>query len=343
MPRTLAHLGPTLDFVIVDSALYRRGQRIVVDCEIHEYDTLRAKATEDGDFVWVGLYKPTEAELADVAKAFGLHHLAVEDAVKAHQRPKLERYDDSLFLVLKTLWYVDEDDAVETGEINMFIGPRLRGHGPAREGLAAPVGAGLPRVAGGRPHPRALGGRLRRLRHGRGRLHRGRRRAADRRRRDRGVGLLARAHQRLGADLHPQARDRRGPPGGAAAARADAQVRRGPRVAASRRRRRRSSATSSTTSTRRRRSWTPWTRLLSTAFDAHLARISVQQNNDMRKISAGIGLVAMPTLIAGVYGMNFDRHARARLGLGLPVRAAADGAVLGRALGVLQEVGLVCS
>src|SRR5690242_17491786 len=73
-----------------------------------------------GDFVWIGLHNPNEAELQEVADAFGLHPLAVEDALNAHQRPKLERYDDSLFLVLKTLWYVDEDDAVETGEINIF-------------------------------------------------------------------------------------------------------------------------------------------------------------------------------------------------------------------------------
>ena len=53
---------------------------------------------------------------------FSLHPLAVEDALNAHQRPKLERYEDNLFLVLKTLWYVDEEDAVETGEINLFVG-----------------------------------------------------------------------------------------------------------------------------------------------------------------------------------------------------------------------------
>ena len=53
---------------------------------------------------------------------FSLHPLAVEDALKAHQRPKLERYEEGLFLVLKTLWYVDEEDAVETGEINLFVG-----------------------------------------------------------------------------------------------------------------------------------------------------------------------------------------------------------------------------
>ncbi len=121
--------------VIVDSALYRKGQRIEVDCFPHEFDKLRAEATEDGDFVWVGLYKPSEGELDDVAKAFGLHPLAVEDALKAHQRPKLERYDESLFLTLKTLWYVDAEDAVETGEINLFAGQRLRDHGPARPWL----------------------------------------------------------------------------------------------------------------------------------------------------------------------------------------------------------------
>ena len=80
--------------------------------------------------------------------------------------------------------------------------------------------------------------------------------------------------------------------------------------------------------------------LLSTAFDAHLARISVQQNDDMRKISAGVGLVAAPTMIAAIYGMNFEEHAGARLVLGLPVRAGADGAQLRRPVGVLQEVRL---
>src|SRR4029079_2708766 len=108
--------------VIGDSALYRKGQRIEVDCFPHEFDKIRAEATEEGDFVWVGLYKPSEGELDDVAESFGLHPLAVEDALKAHQRPKLERHGDSLFMTLKTLWYVDAEDAVETGEINLFAG-----------------------------------------------------------------------------------------------------------------------------------------------------------------------------------------------------------------------------
>ena len=99
-----------------------RGQRVSVDCGTHDYHRLRELAGDGGGFVWVGLHHPDEDELGRVAEAFDLHPLAVEDAVKAHQRPKLERYDVSLFLVLKTLWYVDEEDAVETGEINLFVG-----------------------------------------------------------------------------------------------------------------------------------------------------------------------------------------------------------------------------
>ena len=108
--------------MIVDSAVYRHGTRLPVDCHVHDYAKLLEHACEEGDFVWVGLYEPSHVELSDIAQAFGLHPLAVEDAVVAHQRPKLETYEGSMFLVLKTLWYVDEDDAVETGEINMFIG-----------------------------------------------------------------------------------------------------------------------------------------------------------------------------------------------------------------------------
>ena len=125
-----------------------------------------------GDFVWIGLLEPGEAELAEVAEVFDLHPLAVEDAVTAHQRPKLERYDESLFLVLKTLWYVDEEDAVETGEINLFVGSDFvvtvrhgKGGGlhearlaleERREGAGPrPLGGGLRRVRPGGRHLRA--------------------------------------------------------------------------------------------------------------------------------------------------------------------------------------------
>ena len=79
--------------------------------------------------------------------------------------------------------------------------------------------------------------------------------------------------------------------------------------------------------------------LLSTAFDAHLARITVQQNDDMRKISAGAALVVVPTLIAGIYGMNFEHMPELRLDLRLPARAAADVRDLGAAVVLFKRSG----
>ncbi len=79
-------------------------------------------------FVWIGLHEPDDHQMQTVADVFGLHQLAVEDAVHAHQRPKVERYDDTLFLVLKTVKYVEHEsmakarEIVETGEIMVFVG-----------------------------------------------------------------------------------------------------------------------------------------------------------------------------------------------------------------------------
>ena len=108
--------------MIVDSALYRDGVRVPLPCDKDDLHQVRAASSAEGEFVWVGMHEPTGDELERVSQAFALHPLAVEDALHAHQRPKLERYDDGMFLVLKTLWYVDEEDAVETGEINLFVG-----------------------------------------------------------------------------------------------------------------------------------------------------------------------------------------------------------------------------
>jgi len=74
---------------------------------------------------WVGLYRPTEDEFAQVAREFQLHELAVEDAVHAHQRAKLERYGDTLFCVLRPARYVDETETVEFGEVHVFAGPQF--------------------------------------------------------------------------------------------------------------------------------------------------------------------------------------------------------------------------
>jgi magnesium transporter len=105
--------------VIVDSALYVDGRRTEGRLPL---DEVPAACLRSGAFVWLGLYEPTSDEFDAVRAAFGLHELAVEDAVKAHQRPKLEVYDDSLFLVLKTARYLEDEERVEFGEILVFAG-----------------------------------------------------------------------------------------------------------------------------------------------------------------------------------------------------------------------------
>jgi magnesium transporter len=105
---------------------------VIVDCAVYE-DGRRRKgrlALEDvyeecgrtGAFAWIGLLEPTEEEFDSVRREFQLHELAVEDAIKAHQRPKLETYGNSLFLVLKTARYLEDEETVEFGQIMLFIG-----------------------------------------------------------------------------------------------------------------------------------------------------------------------------------------------------------------------------
>lgn len=79
-------------------------------------------ARERGGLAWIRLYQPNEEDLASVAAEFGLHKLAVEDTIKAHQRAKLERYGDALFVVLKTARYLDEPEIIEFGELHIFVG-----------------------------------------------------------------------------------------------------------------------------------------------------------------------------------------------------------------------------
>ncbi len=107
---------------VIESAVYVDGVRRpgVVGLE-ETYDVTRAT----GGVAWIGLYRPTVDELESVAAEFGLHHLAVEDALKGHQRSKLERYGDTLFLALRTSRYIDETETVEFGELHVFVGPQF--------------------------------------------------------------------------------------------------------------------------------------------------------------------------------------------------------------------------
>ena len=105
--------------MIVDSAIYVEGRRTTEPRSLREtYEVCR----EERGVAWIGLYNPTEEEFASMAEEFELHPLAVEDAVKAHQRPKLERYGDTLFVVLKIARYLDEPETVEFGEMHVFVG-----------------------------------------------------------------------------------------------------------------------------------------------------------------------------------------------------------------------------
>jgi magnesium transporter len=108
---------------IVDSAVYVDGRRVASPASLPEtFSTLRDHS--DG-MAWIGLYRPEEHEVHALASEFQLHPLAVEDAVHAHQRPKLERYDDTLFVVLRPARYIDANEEVEFGEVHVFVGPRF--------------------------------------------------------------------------------------------------------------------------------------------------------------------------------------------------------------------------
>jgi magnesium transporter len=106
--------------VIVDRAIYHEGRRVATAPDLAGI----AQTCRDGaGIAWIGLYRPTHEEFAEVARDFGLHELAVEDAVHAHQRAKLERYGDTLFCVLRPARYIDETETVEFGEVHIFAGP----------------------------------------------------------------------------------------------------------------------------------------------------------------------------------------------------------------------------
>ena len=106
---------------VVDSAIYLDGRRVASPRSLA--DTYRNLHETPDSLAWIGLYRPDQRELMSLASEFDLHELAVEDAILAHQRPKLERYGETLFVVLRAARYVDETEEVEFGEVHVFVGP----------------------------------------------------------------------------------------------------------------------------------------------------------------------------------------------------------------------------
>ncbi|HUO70002.1 MAG TPA: magnesium/cobalt transporter CorA [Solirubrobacteraceae bacterium] len=306
--------------MIANSTVYGDGHSLHVDVKPDDLDGIRkvVHAGQPGEFVSVGLHEPDKAEMARVAKTFGLHRLAVEDSLHPVQRPKVETYGDIVFLVLKTLWYVKESDTIEGGQIALFMGhdyvitvrqgagfelegvrhdleaqPDVLGQGPAAvvyavcdrivdiyERIVSALEDDGDKVEATvfSPKPADASRRIYELNRELGTL----RRAIDPLRGP--MEQFARAEIKgVSADVTPFFRDI-----------ADHLA----RV---------SDAVDSLGN------------MLSGAFDADQSRIGVQQNNDMRMMSAWAAIFAVITIFAGIYGMNFNNMPELKWSFGYPL------------------------
>jgi magnesium transporter len=302
------------------STVYRDGSRLDVDVMPDDLEGIRkaVQSGQPGDFVSVGLPEPGEAEMARVAEVFALHQLAVEDSLRPVQRPKLEKYGDMVFLVLKTLWYVKESDTVNGGQVALFMGPdyvvtvrqgapfglesvrhHLEEHPDVlRQGPAAVVHAVCDRVVDlyelvvsaletdvdeveasvFSPERPHVSKRIYELNRELTAL----RRAVSPLRAP--MQQFAQAEIRgVSADMAPFFRDV-----------ADHLSRVSDAVGS-------------------------LGNLLSSAFDANQSRIGVQQNDDMRRMSAWAAIFGVITVLAGIYGMNFVRMPELRWSFGYPL------------------------
>ncbi|MFI9049122.1 magnesium/cobalt transporter CorA [Streptomyces sp. NPDC053427] len=292
--------------VIVDCAIYREGRRI--DCAADFAHALGAARAEGHSFLWLGMYEPTQEEFNMVTSEFALHPLAIEDALNAHQRPKLEVYDDSLFLVLKPITYDVAADTVTSSELMLFVGDSFVV--TVRHGEASPLGAVRKRLE----HQPEI------LRHGPTAVLYAVSDAVV----DHYIEVAAELQQdmeELEAEVFAPVR---GDTKNTAAEiyqfkREVMEFRRatGPLVEPMARLQnpgvpfvhehaRPFFRDVDDHLTRANESVDGLDRLLSDILSAHLAQMGVRQNDDMRKISAWAALAAVPTLIAGIYGMNYE-------------------------------------
>jgi len=288
--------------VIVDQAVYRDGHRMPCRDLSDELELLRACGS---GFIWIGLKDPTPAEFALVNDELKLHPLAVEDAVKGNQRPKLDVYDDTIFVVLKTLHYVDATSDVETGEVMIFVGDRFVV--TVRRGEVNPLAGVRARLEQTPEH----------LTHGPI--------AVMYSVMDSIVDNYALIDTELGEDLDLIEQQVFSGARGVDVTdiyrlkRETLEVKRAAAPLDEPLRRLHSEDMPNMHELARPffrdisdhllrviDHLDSYDRLLTDALHAHLAQISVQQNDDMRRISAWVAIAAVPTMIAGVYGMNFD-------------------------------------
>jgi magnesium transporter len=303
--------------VIVDCAVYEQGRRRAGELALR--DACEASRRQDA-FVWLGLYEPSEEEFDSVRREFDLHELAVEDAINAHQRPKLEAYDDSLFVVLKPARYLADERMVEFGEILIFLGDgfiiTVR-HGEAAlhevrlrveerpELLECGPGAALYAIVDRivddyQPVIAALdhevdaverqvfsheGGNpaeaIYKLKREVLELHAAIAPLAE------PIDRLARGrHELIHEEIRAYFRDVHDH-----LLRVIAQVE-------------------------------SYRDLLTSVLAANLSQVTVRQNEDMRRISAWAAIIAVPTLIAGIYGMNFSHMPELHWTFGYPVALA---------------------
>jgi magnesium transporter len=311
--------------MIVDCAHYKDGQRQ------HEQALAPEQAAEirnragEGEFVWIGLHEPEEGDLEQLQKLFGLHELAVEDAHNAHQRPKIEDYDDAgVFIVLKTGHYHEDIEEVHFGEIHVFAGPgyviTVR-HGPGSElssarkrlearpdllrlGAASAVWAVLDKVVDDYiPVVDAIDDDVEEVE----------KEVFD----DDIPAPTARIyflkreviefHRAVGPLLVPLGALEQG-----GSARVPDELRDYFRDVADHARR-----VDEQVSSQRE--------LLTSVLEANLALVSVNQNEVVKKISSIAAIVAVPTLISGIYGMNFDHIPELHWRFGYPLALAAMG------------------
>ena len=111
---------------VVDNAIYVDGRRKLAPASLDTaFSALRSCPDDGRSFAWIGMLRPGPDEIHAVAREFDLHELAVEDTVNQHQRPKLERYGDTTFVVLRPARYVDPVEVIKLGELHLFLGPEF--------------------------------------------------------------------------------------------------------------------------------------------------------------------------------------------------------------------------